>query len=364
MRTTVKSFRIRRFRKAPWSRHVRGSIDVAVASVICLASWITGESCSLLRERHARAILESEYRALCSPSENALSIRLLQLPHGRLYVPIDAVTLSRTNADENAFEQLASFRRLRRLTVQHCLIEPSTKLKVPAEVTALDLVETPIAVSHLRSISGLSRLESLRLDGVALEGNWLRHVSGLRRLRHLIVSDGELTDDSAHSLGRMKGLRSLQLSNLKITAALGPAIKALGELEALVIDDMPFDDEGMKHLSRLQNLRVLFLGGTAISDNGMANLKSLPNLWRLSLQNTNVGDEGLRHLTRLPKLAGLDIRDTRATNSCLRSLAGISSLKMVLVQHTRISESSAGFIGVLRDHAWYRDEASAKEMAE
>jgi hypothetical protein len=343
---------------------VRGSIDVAVAGVICVASWIAGESCSLLREQSAKAILEKDYRARCFPGDHALSIGLSHIQHGRLYAPIDSVTLSRVNADPRAFALLASFRDLRSLTLQRCQLDPSTEFSVPKQLRRLEAIDTPIVTSHLRGISRLSELESLRLDGTALEGNWLRHVSGLRKLRSLIVRNGELTDDSARSLARMKELRSLQISQLKITAALGPAVERLEELEDLVIIDAPFDDEGMKCLVRLKHLQVLFLDGTAITDNGIANLKGLPNLWRLSLQNTEVGDEGLRYLSRLPKLGGLDIRDTRATNSCLRSLVGISSLKMVLVEHTSISASSPGFIGVLRNDAWYPDETKAKEIAE
>jgi hypothetical protein len=228
----------------------------------------------------------------------------------------------------------------------------------------LELWRTPITVNGLRSISRLSRLEGLTLDGTGLKGDWLSHIYPLRELHRLTVINGDLSDGATDSLARMKGLTWLQLPHARIDSKLEPVLARLGKLECLVLDGTPFDDEGMKRLAALQHLKILFLGRTAITDAGLRSLERLPNLWRLSLSGNKVGDAGLRHLSQLPRLAGLDITATLATNSCLRGLAAISSLRATLVGQTRICASSEGFVGVMRDGVWFADEAKAKAADE
>lgn len=347
------------------------ALEVVITALLCLSAWVAHERCCLRREQQATEILERDYNAhvLGRPynmevHEYEQRIDLRELLCGRLYVPVDGVAFHGTTVDRRALEQLACFRYLDSLSLEECRLESAAEFR-PAglsELKRLNFYRTLITNRQLRSISRLRRLEGLTFDATGLTGDCLRWISDLPALTELQVHDGDLSDGAADSLARMKGLTWLYLCNCKIDTKLGPALGRLETLEFLAISDEPFDDEGVKHLTSLKCLSDLSLDRTAVTDGGMASVAELTNLTHLDLGDTKVGDAGLRHLSKLPKLAVLRIGGTRATNSCLPTLAAMPSLKFACVSGTDIKPSAVGFVGVLHDGQWYRDEAKAKAV--
>lgn len=351
----------------------RAARNIGLTALLCLCVWGAHQWCSLRREREAKALLERDYpypACLISTgelfplfAEHEPKIDVRQVMHGRLYIPVQSASFRRVTVHGFAFEQLAHFSYLERLTFQDCRIEEGEafRLAANARLRSLQLWRTPVTLEQLRGIPRFARLKYLILDGQGLKGDWLRDVSKLRNVEHLVLNNADLSGGAADSLAHMKGLTCLQLPYATIDSTLGPALAGLGRLECLVLANTPFDDDGVKHLASLKRLKQLDLASTAITDDGMAWLARLPTLWRLSLNGTKVGDVGLRRLAQLPRLAGLNIQQTRATNLCLSALAAMPSLQDAWVRDTAISASVPGFVGVLDGGVWYPNEARAKE---
>lgn len=349
--------------KMPTAYRLVGCI-VLGATILFATVWVATECYWRCRELGAAALLEHDYNAtVIAGNRSRQAIDPLELRWGRLFIPVNQVSLCTTNIDTRALEQLKCFRHLESLTLQDCQIDRATLLRLPNWITSLDIVRTDVTTADLRCISTLHELESLRFyETTVLKGDWLRPLRQLNHLKAFVLDNGDLTEGAVESLACMVHLVTLQLSAVRIDAKFGPALARLKELENLVIDEMPFDDAGLTHICALNRLRILFLSKTAISDKGMSTIGRLRNLERLSLQNTSIGDEGLIHLKDLGHLGGLDIRDTRATNASLHTLSSIKSLWTVLVDNTRISPSLEGFIGVLEDGCWFPDEEKKKAM--
>ena len=363
------------------SRPRRGlvGLDVPIAVVLlCLWGWVAHERCCLRREQEAKDILEHDYRAsaigaLSSDSDGSgrrydeQYIDLRELQWGRLYTPVDRVVFHKgAVVDDRALAQLASFRYLESLDFEQCRIESDADFRPPwaSCLRRLQLDRTRITASQLRSMSRLTRLESLTLDAGGLEGDCLEPICRLPSLAGLTVSDGDLSGGAADSLARMKGLKWLYLCRCRLDSKAGPAIGGLEKLEFLDVDGAPFDDEGVKHLTSLKRLTDLRLERAAITDECMASIEQLTSLTKLELSEVRISDAGLQHLRSLTKLEVLDITATRATNSCLRTLAAMPSLKQAHVGDTAVKPTLPGFTGIIDVDIgyWYPSEAARRQV--
>ena len=108
-----------------------------------------------------------------------------------------------TVIDRRAWEQIARFRYLEALAFQGCRLESAVKFCFarPGSMKKLTLCKTPITTSSLRSLSHLSNLEFLWLDGIGLKGDWLKPIANLHNIERLIVDHGDLSGGAADSLG-------------------------------------------------------------------------------------------------------------------------------------------------------------------
>jgi hypothetical protein len=164
------------------------------------------------------------------------------------------------------------------LAEQAAAVRDGTSDRIQAEQAA-------IADDDLKALPGLENLRELLLDNphsrFTLAG--IRQLSGLPKLEHLRIR-GEGVDDEA--LGH------------------------LAELDTLKILNVPrgtFSDAALEHLKRLPELEQFRFGSPRVTDAGMKTLGELPALKRLHLIDVRISDEGLRELAKIKRLESLYI---------------------------------------------------------
>ncbi len=216
-------------------------------------------------------------------------------------------------------------------------IEAATGLK------ALDLGFNPLA--DLRPLAGLPALESVNLDGAALDLGPLAVLTGLRRLsvRHNLIDD-------LRALAALSALTELDVGDNRIED-LGP-LAALGRLAVLRADRNRIGD--LWPLAGLTGLQVLELGANRVRDlqplaglerleslqlagNGLAELHSLSGLKRLT--SLGLAGNAIKNLGPIAGLDGLQRLDLRGNFvGDLWSLRGLSSLAWVHIGGSRIKD--------------------------
>ena len=129
---------------------------------------------------------------------------------------------------------------------------------------------------HLRS---LPRLEVLILEDCdRLTDAGLRHLTGLRRLQELRLSRTKITDEGLDSLSSMRQLKSLHLEETALTDDGLAKLAHLQQLEELWLLDTAVTDAGVEHLAKLKSLRELDLTWTQMTPQGVERLRTaLPN---------------------------------------------------------------------------------------
>jgi Leucine-rich repeat (LRR) protein len=122
------------------------------------------------------------------------------------------------------------------------------------EIFRIGWPERSLSDAELVHLKGLTKLESLSLNGTVITDAGLVHLKGLTNLQTLDLSGTAITDAG---LVHLKGLTKLQTLNLygtKIT------------------------DAGLVHLKGMTKLQWLYLMDTKVTDAGVADLqKSLSN---------------------------------------------------------------------------------------
>ena len=214
-------------------------------------------------------------------------------------------------------------------------LEAATGLK------ELDLGFNPLA--DLRPLAALPALQSLNLDGAALDPGPLAALTRLRRLsvRHNLLDD-------LQALAALTALTALDIGDNHI-GDLGP-LAGLTRLETLRADRNRIED--LWPLAGLASLEALHLGANRIRDlqplagkqrlarlringNGLTELHALAGLKGLAdLDLSSNAVEDLGALAGLDGLRRLDLRGTAAGD--LRPLRGLSSLAWVHVGGSRI----------------------------
>ena len=216
-------------------------------------------------------------------------------------------------------------------------LEAATGLK------ELDLGFNPLA--DLRQLASLPALESLDLDGAALDLGPLASLQGLRRLsvRHNLLDDlqalASLATLSELDIGdnRIEDLRPLAgLAGLAVLRADRNSISDLWPLASLtgleVLDLGTNQARDVQPLAGMERLRMLRLDGNRLSE--LHPLSGLKGLRDLGLAGNAV--ENLGPIAGLDGLRRLDLRGNAAGD--LRPLRGLPSLVWVHVGGSRIED--------------------------
>jgi hypothetical protein len=225
-----------------------------------------------------------------------------------------------------------------------------------------------VADEHLQPLRNLTKLESLTIDGLKLNGNGLQHLENMSSLRHLTFR-GEIRDESLKHIAQLKSLETVDipvasdnglahlsgLSNLRSLSLVWRCwnITDVGmshlrdlQLEELIIGGGDsFTGSGFSHLEKMTTLKRLVIGGNDAvnkivrygekrkdpcpTDDGLASLAALTGLESLQFTSGCEGVRGefLKHLVHLENLKTLDLRGTSVTNESLANLRRFNSLK-------------------------------------
>ncbi len=194
-----------------------------------------------------------------------------------------------------------------------------------------------ISDAWLTHLNGLTKLQSLSINGTNVTDEGLKHLRNLTNLQELSLYDTFVTDVGLKHLKGLTNLRMLVLSGTDRgpkspggKSALPRAYSSSGQPRLDSRMGMPgtnITDAGLEHLEGLTNLQWLSLDSTNISDSGLIHLKRLTNLGTLNLSGTNVGDAGLENLKGLTKLQDLNLKNTNVTDAGLVHLKRLTSLQ-------------------------------------
>ena len=168
-------------------------------------------------------------------------------------------------------------------------------------IGGLYLANTSVTDDGLRSLSGLSHIETLAI------GN----LDPRQRSPGFDLPPNTITDTGLVHLKGLKSLRNLTLGGLPITDAGLEALNDLPDLGGLYLYGTRVRGPGLGRLKSLPALAVLYLDGSAITDEGLGALKGATNLQSLSLVGVPVSGPGLSHLKALPKLNRLDVKECK-----------------------------------------------------
>jgi len=232
------------------------------------------------------------------------------------------------NADVS---QLGRLDRLRLLSIPW-LDNPD--LTFIAELTDLEYLELSgrVAYSERTQLSHLTKLETLILRGVEVDGSWLASLSGLTHLKSLDLYATSLSDEDLTHLGNLNQLEFLNLKHTHVSDDSLASLSGLQSLKHLFFDEGPaiyhpkrnITDVGLKHIARLTHLESLGLKNTGISDAGLEFLTDCRQIEYLDLGDTGITDAGLQRLSGLRRLKMIDVDGTQVTP------AGIHLLKQAL----------------------------------
>lgn len=161
--------------------------------------------------------------------------------------------------------------------------------------SVLAIAGTPVTDRHLKSLRGLHRISTLRLQqaNITLEG-----LACLREepLTEVVLENCPVDDAMLRELCRHHNLRVLNLPDSVVTNAGLVAIEQLDHLELLRLGSRHVTDAGMVSITRLPSLRWLILVNVPITDDGLETLRSLWRLESLYLLQSDVTERGLARL--------------------------------------------------------------------
>lgn len=220
-------------------------------------------------------------------------------------------------------------------------------------LAALPLVEltlnnTGISDAGLEYVAKIRTLQKLRLDNTLIEGPGLAQLKSLEKLRELSLLGCPVKNDGVSVLQHLKGLRKLSLANTDIRDEGMDFVGGLTDLEFLDLTSTDITDKGLASLKGLPNLRELVLDYSfRFSDEGMKHLSGLTNLRHLSLLRTPLTDKAMPALAGLTLLETLNLDYTNVGDKGLEEIAGLTNLKRLGVDSTFVGDKSrnvlAGF---------------------
>jgi hypothetical protein len=170
-------------------------------------------------------------------------------------------------------------------------------------ITHIDLHRFRDAVSILRALGPLPKLQNLNLYATEFTDADLQRGTGLAELNTLNLSATRVTDAGLAALANFPSLHTLQLNETQISDAGLRMLRGLPNLRRLSLYDTRITDDGLAELAAMKKLEKLTLGGLAISDKGMQHLRGLRMLQTLELFHTRVSASEVEELhVALPHL--------------------------------------------------------------
>jgi Leucine-rich repeat (LRR) protein len=193
---------------------------------------------------------------------------------------LKALTLSRTEIDDEGLRQLAAIEGLKELHL------------------------TESAGISDRGISFLVALGSL--EGLTLESNRITSESAstlarLKNLRRLMLYKTRIDDEGLRRLAELKELAVLELRGAPITDVGGKL--RFSELQYLNLQDTTLTDAGLRYISHLPKLRCLVIAGTRVTDGSIESLAAMPSLMEVYAYDTKIDQDSTKWAQLMNTLA-------------------------------------------------------------
>lgn len=202
-------------------------------------------------------------------------------------------------------------------------------------VYELDLRNTRVTGDSLASIRQMPHLETLILDGLAID------------------------DESLAELSIHPHLRRLSLAGTRVGDAAMRHMPALAGLESLSLSDTSVADRGLADLAGCATLESLDLAGTPVTHEGLVSLRGLRKLTSLDLSRTEIGDEGMSSIKRLDALEDLNLSRTKVTAQIIPALEHLRRLEELDIQETGLTSAELERMRRALPNVEVRDKAAA-----
>ena len=256
-----------------------------------------------------------------------------------------------TGIGNDALRIAAQIKTLRELSVAFCgVTDDGVRALVRAlegmiQLTALDLSHNWLTDAGMKSLAGLTNLQSLDVSGprfgyayssTRITDEGIKQLSRLTELRKFSI-DGLGISGSSISFPH---LQSLDLRGDLVTDAALDSIVQCRELRHLGLEKTSVSDDGMRKLTALTELRQVNLDSARITDAGIACLKTLPKLEQVQLRATRISNESLRHLSEIRELRQLSLESGLITDAGIAYLEALPKLEHLELRATALSDLS------------------------
>ncbi len=154
--------------------------------------------------------------------------------------------------------------------------ESAEQISTQNALFKLDLRRTAGALSVVESIENLSRLDTLRVDGVGTLG--VSKIGRLEHLQRLTLNNGGMGNDGVSELSHLKELTHLSLANQQLDDGVISHFRGLERLRSLTLSHNALVGSGIGELGRLNALTKLSLISNPLE---IRSWKSLPGRIRV-----------------------------------------------------------------------------------
>lgn len=194
---------------------------------------------------------------------------------------------------------------------------------------ALTLSRTNVNDDDLKVISRWHSMRWLMLDETCVTDAGVDSLNSFPNLLSLSLGDTQVTSAGLKKLKTLK-LEFLSLNGIELGPEGPPLLKRFPRLERLQLERTGFTDTDCDRLLNLKSLKSLLLGNTPVTDRCLSKLAQVPSLQALDLRSTQITAEGLKQLQPLSNLRTLGIGGIiLAEPAAIEGLSLLPALKMV-----------------------------------
>jgi hypothetical protein len=201
-----------------------------------------------------------------------------------------------------------------------------------------DLPKALAAIAEVE-VNDKGEIIAVNFEGTLITNAALEPLRSHKTLRKLDLSRCNVTDAGIEHLATISSLRYLNLSTTAISDKALASIGAMTALEDLFLNDTLVSDHGLEQLRRLSKLRRLGLSGTQITDASLKLVTHWKELDALDLTKTAITNGGLIELQAVPYLQSLALRDTQVSDAGLERLTKHGQLETLWLEHTRVTKN-------------------------
>lgn len=209
---------------------------------------------------------------------------------------------------------------------------------------SLDFNKVIYTDDQLAFLSGLTRLQSLGLQGRLLNGTFFSHLP--ESIERLHLEDVNADQSWAVRFSRLTGLKVLSIHMSKVDPAVTDALFALPSLEHLGLGSVDDLWPQKVDLSR-SKLRKVGLIDCRVERRVMADLARIPSLTALSFAKSRLDVAAIAELAPLKRLESLDLSSTNLDDSAMPTIQGLRRLKELDLRQTKVTSRGIEHLGGL-----------------